>query len=496
MCDTYGQKHASAGLHFIRNISLLLICLLTIVPVHSKSSTHIWFVQAGTKGDGKSIESPIGSTIELERLSLPGDTIFLLPSSAALKGGLTLKSGQHVIGLTMNGQKPVIKNTNSTRNLGVGLILANNTRISNLAIEDTFASGVYGLNVSSIRIDGVDVRGANRSQSFLNTQYPTLPGSLPHGGMVFVHSESTAEIVVTSSSITDAAGFGIVSITSNTAQSQLNVSYTQVEGGSKIGFFDAGITALAQGSTAQAKLQVLDSQIWGRLSRSGRNIMLVASSGAKIASQVSRSYSGATGQDGIVAAVMQSPSEINLHIADSLIEEAGQMNVEGSLINLDPLEPSLANKGRVSIEIKDSIIRNAGAVSGFEHVAANVWIGGSQFSEDRPLAIGAYKVRITDSHIEGAGRVGLEFGNQSVLAKGQAEKSEYDVVLRGNSITNNGDAEVMIYAPKARIDARKNCWGQTEGLAEHRIAIRTPVKMSQLDTTAPISCDLKAPQLN
>ena len=105
-------------------------------------------------------------------------------------------------------------------------------------------------------------------------------------------------------------------------------------------------------------------------------------------------------------------------------------------------------------------------------------------------------MRITDSHIEGARRVGLEFGNQSVLAKGQADKSEYDVVLRGNRITNNGDAEVMIYAPKARIDARKNCWGQNEGLAEHRIAIRTPVKMSQLDTTAPISCDLKAPQLN
>ena len=78
-------------------------------------------------------------------------------------------------------------------------------------------------------------------------------------------------------------------------------------------------------------------------------------------------------------AVMQSPSEINLYIGDSLIEGAGQMNVEGTLVNLEPVDPSRANEGRISIEIEGSTLRNAGAVSGFEDVAANIWLGGSQF---------------------------------------------------------------------------------------------------------------------
>ena len=56
---------------------------------------------------------------------------------------------------------------------------------------------------------------------------------------------------------------------------------------------------------------------------------------------------------------MQSPSEINLYIGDSLIEDAGQMNIEGTLVNLPPDDPSLANQGQVSIEIEGSTIRRA-----------------------------------------------------------------------------------------------------------------------------------------
>ena len=46
----------------------------------------------------------------------------------------------------------------------------------------------------------------------------------------------------------------------------------------------------------------------------------------------------------------------------------------------------------------------------------------------------------------------------------------------------------MIYAPHARIDARGNCWGQTEGLPEHRVTTLSPAKLTQLDVTEPISC--------
>lgn len=76
--------------------------------------------------------------------------------------------------------------------------------------------------------------------------------------------------------------------------------------------------------------------------------MVVASGGASAVTRVERSLSGATGQDGIVAAVMQSPSEITLYVHDSTIEDAGQMNIEGTLVNLKSANPSRINEGRVT----------------------------------------------------------------------------------------------------------------------------------------------------
>ncbi len=46
--------------------------------------------------------------------------------------------------------------------------------------------------------------------------------------VVFVHSESSAEILVMSSAVTQSAGFGIVSITSDSSHSRLSVSHTRV----------------------------------------------------------------------------------------------------------------------------------------------------------------------------------------------------------------------------------------------------------------------------
>jgi len=469
-------------------LAFILSSALTTSLTHASALTNIWFVQAGATGDGKSLENPIGSTILLERKSGSGDTIFLLQSDSVLDGGLELKSGQNLIGLTNDGHKPVITNSDSTRNNGNGIVLADNNQVSNIRIEDTFASGIYGVNVSAINIDGVDVHGANRSESYIEAKYPTLPGSLPHGGMVFTHSVSPAKVMVTSSIVTQASGFGIVSLTTDSVHSSLSVSHTQVDGGTKIGFFDAGISALVRGPAVRVQLDVSDSQVWGRLSRSGRNVMVVASDGAHADIRVERFFSGHTGQDGIVMAVMQSPSEINLYIGDSLIEGAGQMNVEGTLVNLEPVDPSRANEGKISIEIEGSTLRNAGAVTGFEDVAANIWLGGSQFLKGRLPAEGTYKLRITDSRIEGAGRSGLEFGALSLLRAGQAERSVYDVVLRDNTIINNGEADVMIYAPNAHIDARGNCWGRVEGLEENRVIILSPAKNSQLDAKEPITC--------
>jgi len=474
-------------------VTLLVTGLLAATSVHAATPEGDWFLQAGATGDGKSAANPTGSSATVERQSVDGDTIILLPGDAAIEGGLALKTGQHLVGVSGSGRKPVLTNSDPKRNSGCGIVLAGGNHVLNLRIENPYASGIYGVNTSGVRIDGVDVNGANGSESFVDAAYPTLPGSLPHGGMVFVHSESSgraaADISITSSQITRAAGFGIASVTSGSAHSSLSISHTKVEGGSRIGFFDAGISALSQGSEARVQLEVSDSEVQGRLSRSGRNVMVVASGGAHANARINRFVSGPTGQDGIVGAVMQSPSEISISISSSLIEGAGQMNVEGSLINLPPDDPSQADRARVSLDIVGSTIRNAGAVSGFEDVAANVWLGASQFLKDQPPARGVYQLRIRESRIEGAGRSGLEFGDLDFLKEGQVDKSEYDVVLRGNTIVNNGDAEIMIYAPGASIDARGNCWGRAEGLAENRVTTLPPAGLSQLDITEPMPCE-------
>ncbi len=119
----------------------------------SKVLTGIWFLKAGAEGGGKSLSDPIGSTEVLGHLSKTGDTIIMISSDIALEGGIELKDGQNLIGLSESGRKPVITNSNLSRNRGCGIVLANNNRVFNLRIEETIASGIYGLNKSNVRID-------------------------------------------------------------------------------------------------------------------------------------------------------------------------------------------------------------------------------------------------------------------------------------------------------------------------------------------------------
>ncbi len=87
-----------------------------------------------------------------------------------------------------------------------------------------------------------------------------------------------------------------------------------------------------------------------------------------------------------------------------------------------------------------------------------------------------------------AGGAGLEFGNRQIAAAGRTETSKFDVVLRGNTISRNGQADLKLSAPTARIDARKNCWGDAQGLAEDRIQLFAPAKRTQLDAAEALQC--------
>jgi len=452
---------------------------------------NIWYLKAGGKGDGKSAENPIGSTKILANKSQIGDTIVLISSEDIFDGGIKLKEGQRLFGLSKSGNKPIITNSNITQNLGCGILLSNNNHVKNIKIEKTVASGIFGLNSTKIRIDNVEVNNANQSHLTIDikqAEYSTIPSPLPHGGMVFINSKDNSQIEINGSDVFDASGIGVVSLASNNAQVSLNLNHVKVKGGSKIGFFDVGIAAMVQDESAKLNLNVSDSEVQGRLSRSGRNVMIVASSGANANAQIKGFLSGSTGQDGIVAAVMQSPSVIDVTIKDSLIEGAGQMNIEGTLVNLDPIDSQDPDIGRVSFNIENSIVRNAGAVSGFEEVAANIWLGASQFISDKPPTKGQYSLVLNNSRIEGAGRSGLEFGDLDFFNKGFTDESDYKAVLRNNAILNNG-TELMINAPNVNIDASNNCWNHADGLIENEIKTHYPDKRTQVNTSEPILCD-------
>ena len=121
-------------------------------------------------------------------------------------------------------------------------------------------------------------------------------------------------------------------------------------------------------------------------------------------------------------------------------------------------------------------------------MAANIWLGGSEFIKDRFPAVGKYQLQITNTRIEGAGRSGLEFGDHAMLTKAIHDKSKYEINLNGNTIVNNGEAEIMIFAPQVHINARGNCWGRPEGLDEKSVLVLLPAKRKQLDATAPVAC--------
>jgi hypothetical protein len=102
--------------------------------------------------------------------------------------------------------------------------------------------------------------------------------------------------------------------------------------------------------------------------------------------------------------------------------------------------------------------------------------------------MGRYRLRITDSRIDSAGRAGLELGGKRITAAGLTEASTFDVAVRGSTIEKNGEADVKLVARGVRIDARRNCWGRPAGLAENRVMVFAPAERSQLDATEPLSC--------
>ena len=78
--------------NYLRILTLGVLLVLAF-PVMAKS----WFVQAGASEDGNGKRAaPFATLAEVEAISGDGDNIFVLPSIAALDGGITLKKRAEV----------------------------------------------------------------------------------------------------------------------------------------------------------------------------------------------------------------------------------------------------------------------------------------------------------------------------------------------------------------------------------------------------------------
>jgi hypothetical protein len=155
-----------------RRCPLIACLLLAAASVSAMAHARTLFVRAGAAagGDG-SKAAPFSSLAAVERASTPGDEIVVLPASlrvAPLNGGIALKPDQKLIGggravngVDALGRAPRITNSELSSNSGDAVVLADGDEVSNLVITKSARGGIYGLNVSGVRIYGNNLSGTN-----------------------------------------------------------------------------------------------------------------------------------------------------------------------------------------------------------------------------------------------------------------------------------------------------------------------------------------------
>lgn len=474
--------------NYLSRILFVFALMLVSDAAVAQTFTGVWYAKGGANGDGATAENPLGSAVEIERVTQPGDVILLLPSEVPLRDGLALKPGQSLIGLGRGADRPIITNGDIQRHGGVGILLTDNVRVSNVRIKETQTSGVYGQDVSA-QLDSVEVVDANRSQKLLELARSLDPLFAPtHGGMVFVHTEGSSLVEVRSSVVRNAAGVGILSVSFGTADSRLSVRNSRLNGGEPMNFYDTGVAALVTDPAASTRLDLWEVEIGGRMSKNGRNVMMEAAGGAEGRARIEHSRLGPTGQDGILLTSLQSPASVEMYIGDTIVEGAGQINIEGTILNYPPEFALPANSGRVSIEVERSVVRSAAVHKGSLSGGVNVWLGPSGGMDELPQASGTYELNVVNSHIEGAERVALKLGLEPEKAAPGPDTGVYAVTLSGTTVVDNGEADIAVYAANANVDARGTCWDRSEELGAARILAIAPATRDQVDDSSPSRC--------
>ncbi len=146
-----------------RIVAALALLALGAVAPPAAGAERTWFVKAGTAPGGNGARAaPLDSLRDAERRSRRGDRIAVLGPRAGtppLDGGIALKPRQRLVG----ARGAVITNSRPRRNSGDAVVLARRVTVRNLEIVDPWRGGIYGTNVSGVRIVGNDVSGHNVS---------------------------------------------------------------------------------------------------------------------------------------------------------------------------------------------------------------------------------------------------------------------------------------------------------------------------------------------
>lgn len=173
----------------------LLITVLAggaCVPGVAAAQATTWYVSAAAPADGNgSAGSPFKSLAQVESASQPGDTIMVEPvptTTPPLDGGITLKSGQKligdggaVVGAAAGASLPRLTNSGITHN-GDAVDLANGVEVRNVVIAGANRGGIYGLDAANVTVMGNDVSATNRqcSDGFIIGPF-TLPPTIALG---------------------------------------------------------------------------------------------------------------------------------------------------------------------------------------------------------------------------------------------------------------------------------------------------------------------------
>ncbi|MEM1331708.1 MAG: hypothetical protein AAGG07_14240 [Planctomycetota bacterium] len=426
---------------------------------------------------------PFGSGAEAEAASLPGDVIVVLPGDEPLDGGIQLKTGQVLRGSAGDSERPVLTNSSAERLNGVGIILADNTRVENITLRGTHSSGIFTSELGSVTIENVLIENANMGNTLAQPAFPPIP----HGGITLLTGPAagSASAILDDVNVLESTGAGVILAAETGSQATLSIIGSKVIGGAPLQISDYGVAVLSSGKDSNVSLELARSEVAGRMSMNGRNVLLLARDHSAANGVIYQSRVGESGQDGVLGVNWELPAQVGITIIDSTIEDAAQSNIEGTYLAF-PHEQADVIASSMDVVIHGSIIRNAGTSGQFGPASANVLLTNSPIPPGRPLPLGPYTLRITDSEIlsgAGAGLVVGASGNRPV-----ADPGLYDVLVRGTSFIENASYDLVVGAPAAMIDARRNCWISPDGPATPRVEVFWSEDDSHIDTESPTAC--------